>query len=257
MAPLIDRLEVVARAAACILAGMPTTTLIPLPLSMALTRRFRREDLLRRLHRMTPWARFCRQHILGIRLDVEGRGNLPSPSRGYMYVSNHQSWVDILVLMEALETVGFLAKTLVKYIPVLGRCAYAGGTVYVARNDASSRQAALLETLRMCKESVAVVIFPEGTRSADGELRQKIHKGSLRASHHHHLKVVPVGIDGTIKVLPKSMDWVNTGQRVAVTIGEPMDPADYADDVTWADEIWRRVIELHGRSRARVQAVNS
>lgn len=252
MASVLDRLEVFARAAACILAGLPSTALIPLPLTMALMPRFHREDLLRRLHLMTQWARFCRKHILGIRLDLQGREHLPSPSRGHMYVSNHQSWVDILVLMDALETVGFLSKTLVKYIPVLGRCAYAGGTVYVARDDASSRQAALLETLRMCEQSVAVVIFPEGTRSSDGELRRKIHPASLRAAHHRRLRVVPLAIDGTIKVLPKTMDRVNTGQPVAVTIGEPMDPADFPDARTWADEIWRRVIELHRQSRARL-----
>jgi 1-acyl-sn-glycerol-3-phosphate acyltransferase len=253
MASVSDRLEVLARGAACILAAVPVAVFIPLPLTMALTRRFHREDLVRRLHLMTQWARFCREHILGIRLDVEGRQHLPSPSRGHMYVSNHQSWVDILVLMDAMETVGFLSKTLVKYIPVLGRCAYAGGTVYVARDDASSRQTALLETLRMCQESVAVVIFPEGTRSPDGELRRKIHTGSLRAAHHHRLRVVPVGIDGTIKVVPKTMDRVNTGQHVAVTIGEPLDPAGFTDATAWADEIWRRVIELHRQSRARLE----
>jgi 1-acyl-sn-glycerol-3-phosphate acyltransferase len=252
MASISGRLEIAGRLLGCIAAGVPSTALIPLPLSLALTRRYRREELLKRLHLMVPWARFCRKHILKIDLHVEGAANRPVPSRGHMYVSNHQSWVDILILMEALDTVAFLSKTLVQRIPVIGRCAYAGGTIYVSRKNGESRQRALRQTLRMCQESTAVVIFPEGTRSTDGQLKQKIHKASIKAAFDHGLRVIPVGIDGTYRVVPKSMDRVNLGQRVVVTLGEEMVPADFPDADAWADAVWRRVTQAFEESRARL-----
>jgi 1-acyl-sn-glycerol-3-phosphate acyltransferase len=202
---------------------------------------------------MVQWARFCRKHILKTKLSVVGSEHLPPRSRGYMYVSNHQSWIDILILMEALNTVAFLSKSLVKYIPVIGASAYAGGTVYFKRGAADSRNQALQQTLRMCKESTAVVIFPEGTRSFDGELRQKIHTGSIKAAFDKGLKVIPVGLDGTCKVLPKSMDQVHPGQPVAITIGQVLDPDDYVDGAAWAEAVWGRVSELFAQSRARIR----
>jgi 1-acyl-sn-glycerol-3-phosphate acyltransferase len=250
----LERIDLLARAGACILAGVPSTTLVPLPLTQLVTRRYRREALLKRLHAMVQWARFCREHILGIELSVAGREQLPADTRGCMYVSNHQSYIDILVLMEALDTVAFLSKSLVKYIPVIGRCAYAGGTVYMERGKQGSRQRALAETIRMCQESTAVVVFPEGTRSFDGELRQSIHPGGIRAAHREGLRVIPVGIDGTCRVVPKTMDVVHTGQRVAVTIGQPLDPKDFEQREAWVAAVWARVTELFEESRRRRQA---
>jgi 1-acyl-sn-glycerol-3-phosphate acyltransferase len=251
MASIRGQVRLFTRVGACILAGVPSTTLLPLPLTLALTRRYRREDRLRRLHLMVQWARFCRKHLLQIDLEVQGRHLLPSPSRGHMYVSNHQSWADILVLMDALDTVAFLSKALVRWIPVIGRCAYAGGTIYVQRGDSGSRQKALRETIQMCRESTAVVIFPEGTRSPDGELREKIHSAAIHAAFEHGIKVVPLAVDGTIHVVPKAMDTVNLGQHVAVTIGETLSPEDFTDAEAWIEAVWGRVKDLFAESRAR------
>lgn len=245
-------LNMAARFSACMLAASPNSLLMPLPLTLALSSRFGREERLKRLHRMVPWARFCRRHLLGIDLSVSGRQRLPRPSRGHMYVANHQSYVDILVLMEALDTVAFLSKAPVKYIPFIGQCAYAGGTVFIQRRNGDSRQHALRETLRMCQQSTAVVVFPEGTRSTTNALRPRIHPGAIRAARDCGLKIVPVGLFGTTDVVPKTMDRVNTGQRVAVSIGRALDPAAYPDADGWVDAVWGAVAKHHARCRRQV-----
>lgn len=249
---LSGRLRVARSVAACILAALPSTTLIPLPLTLALTRRYRREDLLKRLHLMIPWARFCCRRVLRVRLDVQGKHHLPHPSRGYLYVGNHQSYADTLVLMNALDTVAFLGKDLIRRMPVVGRCAYAGGSVFVSRGDKESRGRALRRTIRMSTVSTAVMIFPEGTRSQDGELRDKIYPAGIRAAFEHGLKVLPVGLDGSWRIIPKTMDDVRPGQQVAVTIGAPLDPGDYAEADAFVEAVWDRVGELFAQSRARL-----
>jgi len=243
-------LSVGVRATAVVLAGVPSTTLIPLPLTQVCTRRFRREDVLKRVHLMVPWARFCARRILEIDLDVQGREHLPQPSRGHLYISNHQSYVDILVLMDALDTVAFLSKKLIHYFPVLGRCAYCGGTVFMQRGKKESRQAALEETLRMCQESTAVVVFPEGTRSADGEIREKIYPRAMQEAWRRGLRVVPIGLHGTHRVFPKTMDRLNLGEHVAVRIGPALDPSSWPDGDRFAEACWDTVADLHHQARA-------
>jgi 1-acyl-sn-glycerol-3-phosphate acyltransferase len=171
-----------------------------------------------------------------------------------MYICNHQSWADILVLMEALETVAFLAKSFIKWLPVLGWGTYAGGSVFVSRSNMASRQRALNQSLRMCAESTAVVVFPEGTRSEDAELRATWYPAAIRAAHARGLRVVPIGIDGTFDVVPKTMDRVNLNRRVAVTIGAPMDPSGWSDSRAFADAVWARIGELFAASRRRSRA---
>ncbi len=249
MASLRGRAEVLGCAVACVVAAIPSTCMVPLPVTRVFTRRYRRERFLQRLHFMVAWARFCRKQILRIKLTVEGRERLPVPSRGHMFVSNHQSWVDILVLMEALDMVAFLSKDLVRKIPLIGASAFAAGSVFVKRGDPASRQRALRDTIRMCEESTAVLIFPEGTRSEDGELRATIHPAALKAAYRHGLKLIPVGLDGTTSIVPKSMDRIAFGQQVAVSIGEVVDPAGYADEEAYVAEAWERVKREFARAR--------
>ncbi len=248
------RVALYGRILACLVAAVPNTLLFPVPLTMLFMRRFEREDRIRRMHGFVRWARFCRRHIVKIDLSVEGSEHLPHPSRGHIYVSNHQSWADIIVLMEALDTAAFLAKSFVKWLPVLGWGTYGGGSIFVDRSNQVSRQRSLNQTLRMCAESTAVVLFPEGTRSDDGELRKKWYPAAIRAAHGRGLRVVPVGIDGTIDVVPKTMDRVNLNRPVAVTIGAAMDPSGWPDSREFAEAVWSRIGELFAESRARVRA---
>ncbi|RME24321.1 MAG: 1-acyl-sn-glycerol-3-phosphate acyltransferase [Deltaproteobacteria bacterium] len=239
------------RFGACILAAVPPTLIPPLPLTALFTRRFQREERMKRWHSMVPWARFCRKYILKIALDVHGRENIPEDRRGHMFISNHQSYVDILVLMEALDTVSFLSKDLVRYIPLIAQHSYTAGTIFFDRRNKESRKRALDETLRMCKESTAVVVFPEGTRSADGNLRPKIYPRAMERCHEEGIRIIPVGLDGTFDVVPKSMDRVNLGKKVVVSIGSPLDPASTSTPAEWVDLVWGRVGELFEKSRKR------
>lgn len=251
------RVGLVARFGAVVLLGAPTTLLIPLPLTQLFTRRFRREEKLKKLHLMVLWARKSLEWVLGAELMVKGREHIPAGTKGYMYVSNHQSYVDILVLMSALDTVAFLSKSLVKWIPVIGRSAYCGGTVFFSRKSPEERALALEETLKMCAESTAVVVFPEGSRSKDGKIRDKIHPKSILECFRRGLKVIPVGLDGSFGIVPVTMDRVNQGLPVSVHVGEPMDPRVFkGGEEEFVKAVWDKVIELHNAAVRDVELVS-
>ena len=253
---LLDKLHVLLRAGMVIAAGVPTTLFIPLPLTQLVTKRFQRETLLKRLHFMVEWARFSTKHILEVDLVVRGQEHLPSDTKGYMYVSNHQSYADILVLMGALDTVSFLSKSLVRKIPVLGRSAYAGGTVFFRRSSPEERQRALEETLAMCERSTAVVVFPEGTRSADGNIRDTIHPRAMEEAYRRGVKVIPVAIHGTHEVFPKSMDRLRLGRPVSVRIAPPIAPSDFNHSQEFVQACWDTVRALHTRCRLDLETLS-
>jgi 1-acyl-sn-glycerol-3-phosphate acyltransferase len=258
MSTALSRLHMLTRFGGVITAALPSTLLwAPLPVTLSLTKRFKREAFLKRFHFMVAWARYTRKNILRIDLSVDGRHNIPSDTRGHMFVSNHQSYVDIPLLMEALNTVAFLSKNLVKYIPLININAYAGGTIFFNRKNKQSRQQALDDTMRMCKESTAVVIFPEGTRSTDGNLREKIYPSAIEAAYYENIKVIPVGLHGTWRVLPKSMDRVNLGEKAAVTVGQVINPRDYSSSRAWVDAVWSAVAKKYAQSRQRVTKEDS
>lgn len=244
-----DRAHLLLRVAATIVAGIPSTALIPLPLTQALTRRFHRETFLKRIHFMIPWARFCVENTCRAELVVHGIEHLPQRSRGHLYVSNHQSYVDILVLMAALDTVAFLSKGLVRHLPVIGRCAYCGGTVFFKRGSKEERTRALDETLRMCHQSTAVVVFPEGTRSDNDELRPKIYPRAMQEAWRRGLRVLPVAVDGSGQVIPKAMDRIRLNQSVAVWIGPARDPSYFDSSESFVEACWGDVATLFAQAK--------
>ncbi len=243
-----------AKFGAVVLLGVPSTLLIPLPLTQLLTKRFRREEKLKKIHFMVLWARKSLEWVLGAKLMVSGKELIPPNTKGYIFISNHQSYVDILVLMSALDTVAFLSKSMVKRIPVIGRCAYCGGTVFFSRNSPEERTRALEETLKMCAESTAVVVFPEGSRSKDGRIRDKIHPKAILESYRRGLKVIPVGLDGSFEIVPVTMDRVNRGLPVSVHIGEPMDPRNFdGGEEDFVRVVWDKVKKLHCAAAREVE----
>jgi len=251
---ILGRVGLILQFGAVIGLAVPSTLLIPLPLTQLLTKRFCREEKLKRLHLMVLWAKKSLEWVLGGKLKVTGKWNIPPSTKGHMFISNHQSYVDILVLMSALDTVAFLSKSLVKKIPVIGRSAYCGGTVFFRRNSEKERSRALEETLKMCTESTAVVVFPEGSRSRDGEIKGKIHPRAIIECFRRCIRIIPVGLDGSFDIVSPKMDKVNRGLPLSVHVGEVIDPRAFSgEEQDFVRAVWGKVKDLHCLASRDVQ----
>ena len=191
---------------------------------------------------------------LRVQLDVRGTEHLDRPSKRCLYICNHQSFADILVLVPVLKSVAFLAREDVRTMPVVGAFAHAGGSVFVKRSCVADRKRALQDTIRMCKESTGVVVFPEGKMSQDGRLLEKVYYSTLYRAFEEGLPVIPIGLHGTRNVMPISLDRIRTGERVAIRIGEVCSPADAGSAEEFARECWGRVKELHCEAHQAVAA---
>jgi 1-acyl-sn-glycerol-3-phosphate acyltransferase len=105
--------------------------------------------------------------------------------------------------------------------------------------------AGLKETLRRLKAGELVLIFPEGTRTSDGELAP-LKPGFLAVARRSRVPLVPVGIDGAYQAWPRSARLPKLG-RLAVVIGPPLTAEEVAQmpDEGLLAELKRRMLACH------------
>ncbi|KUK37305.1 MAG: 1-acyl-sn-glycerol-3-phosphate acyltransferase [Thermodesulfobacterium commune] len=173
------------------------------------------------------WARiWCKGllKVLGIEIKVYQEVDLPKDV--YVFMSNHQSQLDIPVLEKVLEAynIRFLAKKSLFNIPFFGWGLKALGYVPVEREDPKEGFKSILACVERLKEGVSLVVFPEGTRSKDGDLLP-FKLGGFLIPIKAQVKVVPVSLWGTKDILPKGSLWLKVGKRrkVGVYLGAPIE----------------------------------
>jgi 1-acyl-sn-glycerol-3-phosphate acyltransferase len=162
--------------------------------------------------------------VLGIDLVVRGADRVPA-DRAYVYMSNHQSHLDIPVLYATLPspTIRMLAKKELFQIPLWGRGLRAAEFIEVDRG--TKRAAESIEHAKqLIEDGVSIWMAPEGTRSRDGRIGT-LKKGGFYLARDTHTPIVPVAIKGTIDILPRGGKVMHGGKRVEVTIGAPLDVA--------------------------------
>lgn len=125
---------------------------------------------------------------LDIRVTMDGA----FPEGGMLVVSNHRSYLDIVVILAQVEA-AFLAKAELKNWPVFGRAAKIGNTVFVDRSNPESRTEARQALAERIRQGISVVVFPEGTTTkGPGVLSFK--SGIFHMAAGREIPVVPVSI---------------------------------------------------------------
>jgi 1-acyl-sn-glycerol-3-phosphate acyltransferase len=143
--------------------------------------------------------------------------------RACVYMSNHQSNVDIPILYSVFPgTLRMVAKAELFKVPLWGRAMKEAGFVRVTRSgDRAEAMAAMEECGRAIGAGVNVWIAPEGTRSLDGKVA-KFKKGGFILARDTKSDIVPVAIDGSRDILPKNTRVIQRGARVRVSFGPPV-----------------------------------
>lgn len=158
----------------------------------------------------------------GVTVELEGLEHL-DPPRPAVLVSNHESWYDVFALAGLLPVdYRFVGKQELVKIPFFGPAWLACGNIPIDR----SNRAAAFESLRLAgekirRENAVVVMFPEGTRSADGEMLP-FKKGAFVLALDLGVPVIPVGVSGSRELMPKGSFLVRPG-RMRVRIGPPIE----------------------------------
>src|SRR3954470_7377980 len=162
--------------------------------------------------------------LLDIQLSASGAEHVPP--RAVVYMSNHQSHLDIPMLYATLPspTIRMLAKAELFRIPLWGRGLRAADFIEVDRSNHGRAVQSIEQAARLLREGVSIYLAPEGTRSIDGRIG-KLKKGGFHLALETGAPIVPVAIRGTIDILPRGGRVMRSGQRVRVRIGPPIEVA--------------------------------
>ena len=137
---------------------------------------------------------------------VRTSGDLPDDMRRpYVVVSNHESFVDILLISHLPTEMKWMSKIEILRIPLVGWMMRLVRDIPLTRGDSTSAAAALDASRDRLDSNVSVMIFPEGTRSKTGELRE-FKSGAFRLAIEAQVPILPLAVYGTRDALRKH-DW--------------------------------------------------
>lgn len=161
----------------------------------------------------------------GARVRIIG-GEQLDLKKTYFFAANHQSIIDIPVLMKVLShDLHFIVKKELKRVPFLGWYISAMGMIFIARAHRKESIADLERAGELIRSGRSVLCFPEATRSRSGQLN-RFKKPAFGPAIAAGVDVVPVAIHGTRHVLPADGFRVRPG-RVWVRIGCPIPTTEY------------------------------
>ena len=159
--------------------------------------------------------------ILAFRVRVFGQLNIPREG-GLLVVANHQSYLDpiLLGLGDGHRTMNYMARRSLFRNPLFGKAISLVNTFPVSRGGRDL--AAMREAVSRLRNGACLAVFPEGTRSRNGEIGV-MHHGVLAIAERAKAAVLPVVIEGAYEAWPR-------GQRprsrpIMVMYGQPI-PAE-------------------------------
>jgi 1-acyl-sn-glycerol-3-phosphate acyltransferase len=156
----------------------------------------------------------------GVRVEVSGLEQL-RPDGAYVFVSNHQSIYDIPVLFWSLPfQLRIIAKASLGRFPILGWHLQRTGHMLVDRRH-PDRARIFSWASRLTTNGLCLIVFPEGTRSADGRVGA-FKAGSFLVALEAGLPVVPISVVGSRHVMLKGRLATYPG-RVRVVVHAPID----------------------------------
>jgi len=188
------------------------------------------------------------------RLRIDGREKLPWRGPAVI-VCNHQSLGDILVLFGLFRPFKWVSKASVFKVPLLGWNMRLNDYVGLVRGDRES----ILRMLDACRtwlsRGVPVLMFPEGTRSEDGEVKA-FKDGAFRLAAELNVPLIPLALTGSADTLPKHGFKITLRSDCRVRVLEPMLPSDFGGSFErLRDEARARIIEAkRALDREREQA---
>lgn len=183
----------------------------------------------RTMHWMLTYQSFILSCIMPIwKLSIEGREKAAKGAT-YVIISNHQSILDILMINCLRYRFKWISKIENMKLPVLGWYLRMAGYITVDRGNKESKEEMLEKSYNCLKHGTSVMLFPEGTRSADGEIGF-FRRGAFQLAIRAQKPVLPVLIDGTGGVLPKHGFLFSSGHRITIRVLEPVPPESFNSD---------------------------
>ncbi|KAM8943499.1 1-acyl-sn-glycerol-3-phosphate acyltransferase beta isoform 2-T2 [Lycaon pictus] len=144
------------------------------------------------LRRIIQWFVLSFKYVFGLRFEIKGRQKLEL-DHPCVIISNHQSILDMMGLMEALpERCVQIAKRELLFLGPVGLIMYLGGIFFINRQHSRTAVTVMADVgERMVRENLKVWIYPEGTRNDNGDLLP-FKKGAFYLAIQTQVPIIPI-----------------------------------------------------------------
>ncbi|NLJ43834.1 MAG: 1-acyl-sn-glycerol-3-phosphate acyltransferase [Bacteroidales bacterium] len=157
--------------------------------------------------------------IMGKKLPVIGKDNIDKNEK-YILVANHASLFDIVAITSFYPEVSWFGHERLLKIPVFGR--FLRLTDYVPFKEPTvSNTRHMLEQLMEKARDQSVALFPEGTRTLNGEINP-FYRGFIYLFRTREIDILPVTLNGFYDLKPKNRSYIDFGSRLEVIVHKPI-----------------------------------
>ena len=194
--------------------------------------------------RIVQWGFKFITFLTGSKVTINGLENIPK-DHPVLYIGNHNSFFDVVLTYPLMKNLtGYISKESIMNVPVLGIWMHLLYCIGLDRNDPRQGLQVILRAIDQVKEGISIFIFPEGTRSKDGQIAP-FHAGSFKVATKSGCPIVPVAITGTSEIFEDHLPFIRRSD-VTITFGEEIDiqNMDPESKKHIADVVRNRIIEL-------------
>jgi 1-acyl-sn-glycerol-3-phosphate acyltransferase len=196
---------------------------------------------LRLLHQFTCfWASLYTWFNPAWPVHIEGLEHI-QPGEAYVMVANHQSLLDILVMFRLFNHYKWVSKIENFRLPLIGLNMRLNRYIELRRGDRASVMQMLENCTRALNDGNSIMMFPEGTRSLDGKMRD-FKPGAFELALKCERPLLPIVLDGTSNALPKRGFVLQGRHDIKLKVLAPLPAAEFAHQTV--DELSDRVRKL-------------
>jgi 1-acyl-sn-glycerol-3-phosphate acyltransferase len=155
----------------------------------------------------------------------EGKEHIKK-AQAYVIVSNHQALLDILVIYSLFKHFKWVAKDSLLKVPLVGWNMALNGYIIIKRTDPKSQIKMMQQAERTLKSGSSIMMFPEGTRSSDGNVG-RFKRGAFIMAEMADVPVIPIALHNMNQAVQKNSLWLKKSTDMKAKVFEPVHPKDF------------------------------
>lgn len=159
-------------------------------------------------------------------IDIQGEDKF-DPEIPTVFISNHQSFLDMPITYHLAWQMKWVSKRSLAFIPVMGWLVWLTGHLTINRSSKSALKK-LDNLVQPLRDKVPVMIFPEGTRTSDGELK-RFKNGAFILAHEYGFNIQPMVIDGGHRAMKPGTKTVESKVDFKLSILDPIKTTEFDD----------------------------
>lgn len=172
--------------------------------------------------RIVQWGFRVIQFFSGVKPEIKGLENIPN-DEACLFVGNHLGFFDVILTYPLMERrTGYIAKKEFEKTPLLPIWMRRLYCIFLDRSNPKEGLKGILDAISHVKNGISIFIYPEGTRSRNGELGE-FKAGALKIAQKTNCPIVPVAVTGTDDVFENHLPWIKK-RPVQITFGKPIYP---------------------------------